>query len=67
MLPPGTHEVPCGPANGDELRQAVRALELGPLDEESLAGLRAFGDRVHALHGLASAPARVVRRGLGRT
>lgn len=37
-----------GPKNGDELRAAISALRQGPLDEEEMARVRAFGDAVYA-------------------
>lgn len=38
----------AGPRNGDDLRAAVAAIERGPMDEDELSWMRAFGDRVYA-------------------
>jgi aryl-alcohol dehydrogenase-like predicted oxidoreductase len=40
----------CGPRNGAELKDAVRAAERGPLDDEALRRARAVGDGVHAVY-----------------
>jgi aryl-alcohol dehydrogenase-like predicted oxidoreductase len=39
-----------GPANQEQMRQALRALELGPLDENEMARLRSIGDHIHRAH-----------------
>jgi predicted aldo/keto reductase-like oxidoreductase len=36
----------CGPKNVDQLRQALPALELGPMDKEDMARLHRIGDHV---------------------
>lgn len=38
-----------GPENDDELRDNLRALELGPLSSDELAWMKAVGDHVHKL------------------
>lgn len=37
----------AGPSTEDELRQALRALELGPMREDELAFMRRVGDHIH--------------------
>ena len=37
----------CGPKNINEMREALRGLELGPLSEEELEHMRRIGDHVH--------------------
>lgn len=51
--------VMCGPANGEELRHALQALEKGPMDEDELAWMRRVGDLVYAGSGVG---ARVAER-----
>jgi aryl-alcohol dehydrogenase-like predicted oxidoreductase len=58
---PAVDLVLCGPANREELRQAVGALALGPLGDEELAAIRAFGDRVHAHYAEVFAPLGLLR------
>jgi aryl-alcohol dehydrogenase-like predicted oxidoreductase len=53
---PGVDLVLCGPADLDQVREACRALEEGPLPDEELAWMRRVGDHVHGrspLRGLA--------------
>ena len=38
----------CGPKNTDQMREALRTLELGPLNEEELKRMREIGAFVHA-------------------
>jgi aryl-alcohol dehydrogenase-like predicted oxidoreductase len=38
----------CGPRDTTQMREALRALELGPLDPEELERMRRVGDYVHA-------------------
>jgi predicted aldo/keto reductase-like oxidoreductase len=38
----------CGPKNLDQMREALRTLELGPLNEEELERIRKIGDHVHS-------------------
>ncbi len=38
----------CGPKNTDQMREALRTLELGPLEGEELERMRKIGDYVHA-------------------
>ena len=40
----------CGPADLDQMRQALSALEAGPLSEAEMARVKKIGDHVH-LHG----------------
>jgi aryl-alcohol dehydrogenase-like predicted oxidoreductase len=37
-----------GPKNGEEMKEALAALDLGPLREEELVRIRRIGDHVHA-------------------
>lgn len=37
----------AGPRNGDEMRQALDALERGPMDDDELAWMRRVGDHVY--------------------
>ena len=37
-----------GPKNRAQMREALRALDLGPLSEEELARIKRIGDHVHA-------------------
>ncbi len=39
-----------GPANLDQMREALRALDLGPLSEEEMARIRRIGDHIHENH-----------------
>jgi aryl-alcohol dehydrogenase-like predicted oxidoreductase len=36
-----------GPKNREQMREALKALDLGPLSEEELARIRRIGDHVH--------------------
>jgi hypothetical protein len=38
----------AGPAGAGQLEQAVRALELGPMDEDELAWMRRVGDFIYS-------------------
>jgi aryl-alcohol dehydrogenase-like predicted oxidoreductase len=44
---PGVDMVLCGPAGTEQVREAIRALEEGPLDAEELAWMRRVGDHVY--------------------
>jgi aryl-alcohol dehydrogenase-like predicted oxidoreductase len=48
---PAVDVVLCGAANGQELRDAVAAVERGPLDPEALAAIKGYGDLVHHTAG----------------
>jgi predicted aldo/keto reductase-like oxidoreductase len=37
----------CGPKNRDELQEAIRALDAGPLSPEEQARMRRIGDHVY--------------------
>ena len=37
----------CGPKNVHEMQEALKTLELGPLDEKTMARVRRIGDHVH--------------------
>jgi aryl-alcohol dehydrogenase-like predicted oxidoreductase len=41
----------CGPKDISQMREALKSLELGPLDEEELNRVRKIGDHVHAHSG----------------
>ena len=41
----------CGPKNTTQMREALRSLDLGPLDENELKRIRKIGDYVHAHSG----------------
>ena len=43
---PAVDLVLCGPANREEMREGVRALERGPLSEEELGRIRRIGDHI---------------------
>ena len=40
-----------GPANRAELREAVAAVQRGPLDEDALIAMRSYGDLVRGTAG----------------
>ena len=40
----------CGPADREQMQEALRALDLGPLDEGELERLRRIGDHVYRNH-----------------
>jgi predicted aldo/keto reductase-like oxidoreductase len=44
---PHVNTVLSGPANIEQLRQAVAALERGPMDEDELAWMRRVGDAIY--------------------
>ena len=44
---PDVNMVLCGPANPEQVREACRALEAGPLDEDELDWMRRIGDHVY--------------------
>ena len=44
----------CGPASDGQMKEALHALEAGPLDQEELARLRLIGDHVHGIRSLMS-------------
>jgi aryl-alcohol dehydrogenase-like predicted oxidoreductase len=44
---PDVNAVLCGPANTDQVEEAITALAKGPLDEEELAWMRRVGDHVY--------------------
>ncbi|HVZ32041.1 MAG TPA: hypothetical protein VG963_06440, partial [Polyangiaceae bacterium] len=48
---PSVDVVLCGAANGQELRDAVAAVERGPLDPDALAAIQRYGDLVHHTAG----------------
>ena len=37
----------CGPSNDDEMKEALRTLDLGPLDPEALQRMQRIGSHVH--------------------
>jgi aryl-alcohol dehydrogenase-like predicted oxidoreductase len=41
----------CGPKNEDQMNEALRALDLGPLTLEEMQGMRRIGDHLHAHSG----------------
>ena len=45
---PAVDVVLSGPSSADQMKQALQALELGPLAEEEMAWMRRVGDHVHA-------------------
>jgi len=47
---PAVDLVLCGPADRKQMREGVRALELGPLDAEELERMRRIGDHVYGHH-----------------
>jgi len=44
---PAVSLVLCGPANRDQMQEALRALEAGPLDADEMARMRRIGDHVY--------------------
>jgi aryl-alcohol dehydrogenase-like predicted oxidoreductase len=44
---PAVDMVLCGPANGEEMNQAISALETGPLDEEERERIESIGDWIY--------------------
>ncbi len=42
----------AGPKNGEELEDALLAIDKGPMDEDELAWMRRVGDAVHAAKGV---------------
>jgi aryl-alcohol dehydrogenase-like predicted oxidoreductase len=44
---PDVNMVLAGPSNPEHMRQALRALELGPMSEEELAWMRRVGDHIY--------------------
>ncbi|MBE7479147.1 MAG: aldo/keto reductase [Polyangiaceae bacterium] len=47
MSHPHVDVVMSGPANGEQMREALRALELGPMNEDELARMRRIGDGIY--------------------
>jgi aryl-alcohol dehydrogenase-like predicted oxidoreductase len=47
LTSPHVDMVLCGPENSEHVRQAVRAMQAGALDEEELAWMRRIGDHVY--------------------
>jgi aryl-alcohol dehydrogenase-like predicted oxidoreductase len=48
---PAVNVCMCGPKDTSQMREALRSLELGPLDAENLERVRTIGDHVHAHSG----------------
>ena len=44
---PAVGMVLCGPANREQMREAIRALEAGPLDPDEMARMHRIGDHVY--------------------
>ncbi len=44
---PAVSLVLCGPSNREEMQEAVRALDAGPLDAEEMARMKRIGDHVY--------------------
>jgi aryl-alcohol dehydrogenase-like predicted oxidoreductase len=44
---PAVSLVLCGPANREQMQEALRALDAGPLDAEAMARMRRIGDHVY--------------------
>ena len=44
---PAIHVCMTGPANEAHAAEALRAIELGPMNEEELAWMRRVGDYIH--------------------
>lgn len=47
---PSVDVVLCGPKDREQMREALRALELGPLSPQEAERVRRIGDHVHARH-----------------
>ena len=41
----------CGPANRDQMQEAIRTLELGPLDPDEMARMQRIGDHIYGNFG----------------
>ncbi len=41
----------CGPKNHDQMKEALRTLELGPLNDQEMERMRRIGDHLHAHAG----------------
>ncbi|MBW2410367.1 MAG: hypothetical protein JRF72_11255 [Deltaproteobacteria bacterium] len=48
---PAVNVCMCGPKDVPQMREALKSLELGPMDEEELERVRRIGDHVHAHSG----------------
>ena len=46
----GVDMVLCGPANREQMHEALRALELGPLSAEERARMARIGDYIYGRH-----------------
>ncbi len=40
----------CGPADQEQMEEALRALELGPLDPEEMERMHRIGDHIYGRH-----------------
>lgn len=47
---PAANLVLCGPANREQMQEALRGLDAGPLDPEEMARIRRLGDYIYARH-----------------
>ena len=47
---PAVSLVLCGPANREQMQEAIRALDAGPLTQEELARMRRIGDHIYGRH-----------------
>jgi predicted aldo/keto reductase-like oxidoreductase len=50
MAHPAVDVCMTGPKNSEEMRQALKALQLGPMTEDELERVRRIGDHVHTHH-----------------
>ena len=48
---PAVNVCMCGPKDISQMREALKSLEMGPLDEEEIDRVRRIGDHVHANSG----------------
>ncbi|MFC1581124.1 hypothetical protein ACFL4N_09500 [Thermodesulfobacteriota bacterium] len=48
---PGVDVCMCGPKNNDQMKEALRALDLGPLTDQEMKKMHRIGDHLHAHAG----------------
>jgi predicted aldo/keto reductase-like oxidoreductase len=48
LTDPAVNMVLCGPANREQMQEAIRALDVGPLDEDEKSRMHRIGDHVSA-------------------
>ena len=48
---PGVDVCMCGPKNHDQMKEALRTLDLGPLNDQEMERMQRIGDHLHAHAG----------------